>query len=61
MLSSDWGVQQQPNSIQPIGVSVDNNSVPTYTFDGSLQKTFGYDSSLISRWQMQIGIRYLFN
>ena len=61
MLNSDWGVIQQPNSIQPIGVSVDaNTKVPTYSFDGSLQKTFGYDASLLSRWQMQFGLRYIF-
>ncbi|MEN8124500.1 MAG: TonB-dependent receptor [Bacteroidota bacterium] len=61
MLSSNWGVIQQPNSIQPIGVSVDGvTKVPTYSFDGNLQKTFGYDSSLNSRWQMQFGLRYIF-
>ncbi len=61
MLNSDWGVIQQPNSIQPIGVSVDADSkVPTYSFDGSLTKTYGYDTSLLSRWQMQVGLRYIF-
>ncbi|NOQ92705.1 MAG: TonB-dependent receptor, partial [Flavobacteriaceae bacterium] len=31
MLNSDWGVIQQPNAIQPIGVSVDaDTKVPTY-------------------------------
>ena len=61
LISSDLGVNQQPNSIQPIGVSVDPvTKIPTYTFDGTLQKTFGYDSSLASRWQMQFGLRYIF-
>ncbi|MGB5242543.1 MAG: hypothetical protein WBN50_02940 [Lutimonas sp.] len=61
MLNSDWGVIQQPNSIQPIGVSVDpDTKIPTYSFDGNLQKTFGYDASLLSRWQMQFGLRYIF-
>jgi hypothetical protein len=61
LLNSDWGVVQQPNSIQPIGVSVDPvTKVPTYSFDGQLQKTFGYDTSLNSRWQMQFGLRYIF-
>ncbi|MFD1316335.1 TonB-dependent receptor [Namhaeicola litoreus] len=61
MLNSDWGVIQQPNSIQPIGVNVDpDTKVPTYSFDGNLQKTFGYDASLLSRWQMQFGLRYIF-
>ena len=61
MLNSDWGVIQQPNAIQPIGVSVDAvTKVPTYSFDGNLTKTFGYDTSLESRWQMQFGLRYIF-
>jgi len=61
MLNSNWGVLQQPNSIQPIGVSVDPGTrVPTYSFDGNLTKTFGYDSSIDSRWQMQFGLRYIF-
>ena len=61
MINSNWGVVQVPNSIQPIGVNVDPvTHVPTYTFDGNLQKTFGYDTSLNSRWQMQLGLRYIF-
>lgn len=61
MLNSDWGVIQQPNSVQPLGVSVDPvTKVPTYSFDGNLEKTFGYDTSLDSRWQMQLGLRYIF-
>jgi len=59
MLNSEWGLYQQPNAVQPIGVSVDNG-VPTYTFDPNLTQTFGYDASLLSRWQMQFGLRYIF-
>jgi len=60
LISSDWGLVQQPNAVQPIGVSVDNTNTPTYTFDPELTETFGYDSSLLSRWQMQFGLRYIF-
>lgn len=61
MISKDWGRIQQPNNVQPIGVTVDpTTKVPTYTFDPNLAKTFGYDSSLASRWQMQVGLRYIF-
>ena len=60
MINSDWGLIQQPNSVQPIGVSVDASGNPTYTFNPDLTKTFGYDSSLASRWQMQVGLRYIF-
>jgi len=61
LINSDWGLVQQPNAIQPIGVNVDGSGNPTYTFDPSLQKTFVYNSSLLSRWQMQFGLRYIFN
>lgn len=59
LLNSDWGLVQVPTSVQPIGVSVTGN-VPTYTFNGSQTKTFNYDASLVSRWQAQFGVRYIF-
>lgn len=60
LLNSDWGVIQQPNNVQPIGVTVDGSGVPTYSFNQNQTTTFGYDSSLASRWQAQIGLRYIF-
>ncbi|MBW4361452.1 TonB-dependent receptor [Flavobacterium taihuense] len=61
LLNSDWGLVQVPVSVQPIGVTVDAaTNIPTYTFNGTQTKTFAYDSSLASRWQMQFGIRYIF-
>ena len=61
LINSDWGVIQQPISVQPLGVVVDpNTSLPTYTFNSDLQETFSYDTSLASRWQAQFGVRYIF-
>ena len=60
LLNSDWGLVQQPNAVQPIGVSVDDSGVPTYSFNSNLKETFVYNSTLISRWQMQFGLRYSF-
>ena len=60
LLNSDWGVVQQPNNVQPIGVSVDGTGTPTYSFNGNQTSTFGFDSSLASRWQAQVGLRYIF-
>ena len=61
LLNSDWGLVQVPTSIQPIGVSVDQTTkVPTYTFNGTQTKTYNYDASLLSRWQAQFGVRYIF-
>ncbi len=61
LLSSDWGVIEIPVNDQPIGVSVDNTGTPVYSFDTSQTKTFGNDFSLDSRWQAQVGLRYIFN
>ena len=61
LISSEWGLVQQPNTIQPVGVIVDGSGNPSYTFNsGPDAETFGYDSSLASRWQMQFGLRYIF-
>jgi hypothetical protein len=61
LLNSNWGLVQVPTSIQPIGVAVDPvTKAPTYTFTGLQTKTFNYDASLLSRWQAQFGIRYIF-
>lgn len=75
LLNSDWGVVQQPNNVQPLGVRFpdvnpantnpsnyvpDYSKEPTYTFSTNQEQTFGFDSSLLSRWQMQIGLRYIF-
>ncbi|MES2794534.1 MAG: carboxypeptidase regulatory-like domain-containing protein [Bacteroidota bacterium] len=63
MISSKWGVRQivgVTNLTQPLGVSVDSAGKPTYNFDTAQKSTFFNDNSLISRWQAQIGLRYIF-
>lgn len=61
LINSDWGLVQVPTSVQPIGVSVNQTTkIPTYTFNGTQTKTFNYDASLLSRWQAQFGVRYIF-
>lgn len=61
LLNSDWGIIQQPNNEQPIGVTFDETTGdPVYSFNADQTKTFGFDSGLASRWQAQIGLRYIF-
>ena len=60
LISSDWGVVEQPNNTSPISISVDNTGTPTYTFNPDITETFGFDSGLQSRWQAQLGLRYIF-
>ena len=59
LLSSDWGLTQQPNNVQPIGVDA-SGSEPVYTFNPDLEETYGYDTGLLNRWQAQFGVRYIF-
>ncbi|NQX81888.1 MAG: TonB-dependent receptor, partial [Flavobacteriaceae bacterium] len=59
LLNSDWGLVEQPNTVSPVGVDVVNGDV-TYNFSGDVKKTFAYNTSLLSRWQMQFGLRYIF-
>lgn len=61
LLNSNWGVVQAPNFDQLMGVTVDDTNTPTYTFDPSRNSTFGAVTSEISRWRMQVGLRYIFN
>ncbi|HFA50878.1 MAG TPA: TonB-dependent receptor [Bacteroidetes bacterium] len=63
LLNNSWGVREIASStglVQPVGVSVDENGTPTYSFDPELKKTFTNDFSLKSRWQAQLGLRYNF-
>ncbi len=60
LLNSNWGVIQLPVNKQPIGVSIDGSGAPVYSFDKDLKKTFTDDYSLLSRWQMQVGLRFVF-
>lgn len=61
LLNSRWGVRQNPLSTQPISIAVDPNTLePTYAFLTTQRNTFVDDFSLLSRWQMQVGLRYIF-
>jgi hypothetical protein len=61
LINSDWGLVQQARNLQPLGVTVDPVSlVPTYTFDTELKDTFATNAGLQSRWQAQLGLRYIF-
>jgi hypothetical protein len=62
LLNSSWGVRQTAYTRTPLSVvGVDAAKVPTFKFDETAVNTFINDNSLSSRWQAQIGLRYLFN
>ena len=62
LINSNWGVRKYATTsgyFQPISVQYNNNN-PVYTFDPSLKSTFITSPDLPSRWQMQLGARYIF-
>ena len=64
LLDHSWGVRQvaDARATSPLTVvGQDANMNPILNFDTTLKKTFVDDPSLFSRWQMQFGIRYIFN
>lgn len=66
LLNSSWGVREQvvnPNFLTFAGY--DKKNEPQFSFplqgDGSpLQESFQQDLSILSRWRMQLGLRYSF-
>ncbi|MFZ4547744.1 MAG: TonB-dependent receptor [Bacteroidales bacterium] len=60
LLTSKWGVRQLLRTGNPIKVNgLDNNNVPYYQFDTNLKSSYVDDFSNRSKWQMQLGIRYI--
>ncbi|MCK5088305.1 MAG: hypothetical protein KAQ90_12325, partial [Melioribacteraceae bacterium] len=67
LLSSSWGVRQVANSAvtTPLGLAgwtgENQTGEPEFNYRVNLGETFQDDPGLFSRWQMQIGLRYIFN
>jgi hypothetical protein len=61
LFNSSWGVRQLTRTTNPITVNgVDNNNVPYYQFNPNLKTSFVDDYSNRSKWQLQLGVRYIF-
>lgn len=63
LLNSDWGVHKiaDPSALSPLQfVRFNDAGAPVFNFVGP-EKTFVDDPSLSSRWQIQVGVKYLFN
>ncbi len=62
MLNSDWGVRKLASTYNPITVNgLDSNNMPYFSFNKNLKDTYVSDYSVNSKWQVQFGIRYIFN
>ena len=60
LINSNWGVRQLARTTNPISVTgVDKNNVPYYHFDSNLKTSYVDDFSTRSKWQMQLGVRYI--
>jgi len=62
LISSKWGIREYATTsgyFQPLAVAYNGNA-PSYQFDPSVKKTFVESPDLQSRWQMQLGLRYIF-
>jgi hypothetical protein len=67
LINSDWGVRKVANVAATVPLTLvrmeddtDGNKVPYFNFTGPA-KTYIDDPSLLSRWRIQLGIRYFFN
>jgi len=61
MFNSDWGVRQLSTTKTPISMNgLDNDGVPYFSFDKNLTSSYADDVSIASKWQIQVGVRYIF-
>ena len=63
LISSDWGVRKvaTPAATTPLSLAgFSQSGTPQFNFSGA-SETFTDDYSLLSRWQMQLGLRYIFD
>lgn len=62
MIYPYWGVRQYARTHNPITVTgVDADNAPYFQFDTNLTRSYIDAFSIASKWQMQFGIRYIFN
>ena len=62
LLNSNWGVYKLARTKTPITVNgIDNDGIPYFSFDENLKESYIQDISINSKWQIQFGVRYIFN
>ena len=65
LLNPEWGIRKVADAratspLQVVGQDSESKE-PSFNFDTSLKETFVDDPSLFSRYQIQVGLRYIFN
>ncbi len=63
MVNSEWGVLKTLRTANPIQFAgyEAGTTTPRFTFNPAVKQSFVVDTGLTSRWQMQLGLRYIFN
>jgi len=71
LINSDWGVRKiaRATATTPLELATDEFGTPLFAPDGGPilhykggdQETYIDDPSIFSRWQIQVGLRYMFN
>lgn len=61
LINPSWGVQSIVNKPSPLNVvGLDKNNTPFFNFNTDLKQSFIDDASINSKWQVQLGFRYIF-
>ena len=62
LINSKWGIEKLPRTATPLSVQgVSTTGVPYFRFDQRLTESYIQDVSINSKWQMQFGLKYIFN
>ena len=62
LINSSWGVRKLPRTMTPITMNaLDANNEPWFQFDTNMKDSYVDDFSVLSKWQIQFGLRYIFN
>jgi len=64
LINSDWGVREVADTAATAPLVLqrfNSEGAPVFQFPGTARRTYINDIGIISRWQIQLGIRYVFN
>ena len=64
LLNSEWGVRSVASAAATAPLQLvrfDNSGAPVFNYKGTAKTTYVDDPGLFSRWQIQLGLRYMFN
>lgn len=61
LINDSWGVRKTPTTTAPLQLErIKSNNEPVFSVPENLDKPFRDQVSRVSRWRMQLGVRYFF-